>query len=424
MDATEFSCQNRSDSKTSGEFGHSNTLDRSVDCEVEYDEWETEASAMELEEKKSRVVRVIVFTRAHEQPIQRLLYCSVETRFKFMSYPVAQDTEPGAEYLIYSVYSEMYRDAGEPMNLEGRGHLMVYRENTLRRIDCPGIETWEDEARRLARLEDRLSCFHSLTRTLMANAAELRRRRELAAISRICDPVDQCLAHIATPRYKEHWGKVYTVLRKTRAFDSGLCIWVDVLEMKTGYAVDVQNRQEQYRDVCKGVEFIWLYEYECDCVKLLGKSPILFHISANESIGERLVHLTLRARGGTIKPYPCPGCGVKHREFYLYSAAGGIDGICEVIEFWLGALGQPILRLEICRIQHKVVAAGLRSDHRRGGVPLARPASPIMRTFVGLTFVGGLTGTYGHCDRLERRETLDHTSAQAGADQFKVQMFN
>ncbi|KAJ6513745.1 hypothetical protein C8R47DRAFT_1064448 [Mycena vitilis] len=153
MDATEFSCQNRSDSGTSGEFGHSSTLDRSVDCEVEYDEWETEASAMELEEKKSRVVRAIVFTRAHDQPIQRLLYCSVETRFKFMSYPVAQDTEPGAGYLIYSVYSEMYRDAEEPMNLKGRGHLMVYRDNTLRRIDCPGIETWEDEARRLARLE-------------------------------------------------------------------------------------------------------------------------------------------------------------------------------------------------------------------------------------------------------------------------------
>jgi hypothetical protein len=59
---------------------------------------------------------------------------------------------------------------------------------------------------------------------------------------------------------------------------------------------------------------------------------------------ERLVHLTLRARGAAIVPYPCPGCGVKHREFYLDAAAGGIDGVCEVIEFWLGALGQAIDR--------------------------------------------------------------------------------
>ncbi|KAJ7661436.1 hypothetical protein DFH06DRAFT_1129534 [Mycena polygramma] len=338
MDATEFSRheidggQNGSDSETRGDFNTLNGSEVSADCEVEYDEWETEANPMELEEKRSRVVRAIVFTRAHEQPIQRLLYCSVETRFKFMSYPVAQDTEPGAEYLIYSVYSEMYRDAEEPMNLKGRGHLMVYRENTLRRIDCPGIETWEDEARRLARLEAanlllRMDRGTNGPANLMgpsystANAAELRRRKELAAISRIRDPVDQCLAHIATPKYRDHWGKVYTVLRKTRAFDTRLGIWVDVLDLKTGYAVDIQNRQEQYRDVCNGVEFV--------------------------CIGERLVHLTLRARGGTIKPYPCPGCGVKHREFYLYSAAGGIDGICEIIEFWLGALGQPILRAEV-----------------------------------------------------------------------------
>ncbi|KAJ7615141.1 hypothetical protein DFH06DRAFT_1146026 [Mycena polygramma] len=122
-------------------------------CEtLEYDEWESEVDDFELEQD-SRLIKAVVFSQPHTQPIQRLLYCSVETRFKFMSYPVAQDTDPGAEYLVYSVYSEKYRDAGQPINLTGRGRLMVFRENTLRRIDCPGIKTWERRARQSAQAE-------------------------------------------------------------------------------------------------------------------------------------------------------------------------------------------------------------------------------------------------------------------------------
>ncbi|KAJ7833559.1 hypothetical protein B0H13DRAFT_1914536 [Mycena leptocephala] len=146
---------------------------------------------------------------------------------------------------------------------------------------------------------------------------ERQRRRELAAITRIRDPIEQCLAHVATPRHKDHGGELYTLFR---------VVGVDKLEVKSRYSIDTVRRQFEYRDNCVGVEFIWCYKYTCDNVKLL----------------ERLVHLTLRARGAAIVPYECPGCGVKHREFYLDSAAGGIDGVCEIVEFWLGALGQPI----------------------------------------------------------------------------------
>ncbi|KAJ7824050.1 hypothetical protein B0H13DRAFT_2375728 [Mycena leptocephala] len=146
---------------------------------------------------------------------------------------------------------------------------------------------------------------------------ERQRRRELAAITRIRDPIEQCLAHVATPCHKDHGGELYTLFR---------VVGVDKLEVKSGYSIDTVRRQFEYRDNCVGVEFIWCYKYTCDNVKLL----------------ERLVHLTLRAHGAAIMPYECPGCGVKHREFYLDSAAGGIDGVCEIVEFWLGALGQPI----------------------------------------------------------------------------------
>ncbi|KAJ6547251.1 hypothetical protein B0H19DRAFT_1075156 [Mycena capillaripes] len=158
---------------------------------------------------------------------------------------------------------------------------------------------------------------------------ELRRRRELAAITRIHDPIEQCLAHIAKPRYKDFRGELYTVFRVQRRFCEELQLEIDELEIKSGYSIDTLRHQFEYRDNCAGVDFIWCYKYTCDSVKLLERT-------------ERLVHLTLRKRGAAIAPYPCPGCGVNHREFYLDSAAGGIEGICEIIEFWLGALGQKV----------------------------------------------------------------------------------
>ncbi|KAJ7860934.1 hypothetical protein B0H13DRAFT_1900702 [Mycena leptocephala] len=136
---------------------------------------------------------------------------------------------------------------------------------------------------------------------------ERQHRRELAAITRIRDPIEQCLAHVATPCHKDHGGELYTLFR---------IVGVDKLEVKAG------TRSIQ----CAGNS----------------STAIIVWGSNLYGVTKRLVHLTLRARGAAIVPYECPGCGVKHREFYLDSAAGGIDGVCEIVEFWLGALGQPI----------------------------------------------------------------------------------
>ncbi|KAJ7658464.1 hypothetical protein B0H17DRAFT_1213210 [Mycena rosella] len=159
----------------------------------------------------------------------------------------------------------------------------------------------------------------------------MRRRRELAERTRIPDSIDQALAHLAKPLYKDFHAELYTVFRVTRIFNNDLQREVDRLEIKAGYSIDTARRQLEYNDNCDGVEFIWMYKYRCASIKLL----------------EKLVHLTLRARGAALVPRPCPGCGVRHREFFLVSAAGGIDGLCVIIEFWLGALGQPIQRLSI-----------------------------------------------------------------------------
>ncbi|KAJ7447688.1 hypothetical protein FB451DRAFT_1411783 [Mycena latifolia] len=145
------------------------------------------------------------------------------------------------------------------------------------------------------------------------------------------DPIEQALAHIQSRRYKDFSAELYTVFRVTRVFCEDLGLEVDRLEIKAGYAIDTIRRQFQYHDSCRGVEFIWCYKYRCDEIKLL----------------ERLVHLSLRAHGAALAPRLCPGCNVRHREFFLDLAAGGIEGLCGIIEFWLGALGQQIERVVI-----------------------------------------------------------------------------
>ncbi|KAJ7437036.1 hypothetical protein FB451DRAFT_1452245 [Mycena latifolia] len=144
--------------------------------------------------------------------------------------------------------------------------------------------------------------------------------------TRIPDPIEQALAHIQSRRYKDFSAELYTVFRVTRIFCADLGLEVDRLEIKAGYAINTIRRQFQYHDNCHGVEFIWCYKYRCDEIKLL----------------EHLVHLSLRTCGAALAPRLCPGCNVWHREFFLDLAAGGIEGLCGIIEFWLGALGQQI----------------------------------------------------------------------------------
>ncbi|KAJ7441862.1 hypothetical protein FB451DRAFT_1414411 [Mycena latifolia] len=101
---------------------------------------------------------------------------------------------------------------------------------------------------------------------------------------------------------------------------------VDALDAKVGYVVDVEARREGHEQQCVGVERAWAYYYPTRYPKLL----------------ERLVHLTLKVLGAHWTPRPCTGyfCNVRHREFFLEGAAGGLEGIVAIIEAWLRRLGE------------------------------------------------------------------------------------
>ncbi|KAJ6448059.1 hypothetical protein C8R45DRAFT_1115521 [Mycena sanguinolenta] len=65
-----------------------------------------------------------------------------------------------------------------------------------------------------------------------------------------------------------------------------------------------------------------------------------FHCQVpHRKLAERLIHLSFRALGGVLVRYPCPGCNMRHREFYSLDNIGDLDAVVRVMSFWIVAIG-------------------------------------------------------------------------------------
>lgn len=160
--------------------------------------------------------------------------------------------------------------------------------------------------------------------------------------ARIRDPIVQAMAHMRSNQYKDFPGEGYVVCRVKRRFCPRHGFDVDYLEIKQGRSTVTERRQHQYKMHCIGIDFIWLYKFQTEQSKLVGES--IYCPCYGCLYSERLMHLTLRALGADRSPSLC-SCNVRHTEFKDYEAAGGIDGIVDIIQFWRGALGERDLEL-------------------------------------------------------------------------------
>ncbi|KAJ7503606.1 hypothetical protein B0H11DRAFT_2222232 [Mycena galericulata] len=165
---------------------------------------------------------------------------------------------------------------------------------------------------------------------LIANVSEAERVHLMSQLRNIRDPFDAAEATFNLRLYKPTVpGKVYVHARANKEVLAGLAFIpadedVDHVDLKHGRTNDIDRRRGEYARKCKGEEIIWCYYYETQHTKLL----------------ERLVHLSLRH--AKRHPYACHGCGVKHCEHFAEEAAGGLEGIAEIIEYWLRRLGEPL----------------------------------------------------------------------------------
>ncbi|KAJ7793978.1 hypothetical protein B0H14DRAFT_2622350 [Mycena olivaceomarginata] len=146
---------------------------------------------------------------------------------------------------------------------------------------------------------------------------------ELARIRRMSIR-DQIAAHLKKSRYKERHGLLYVKLRVFTA--------TGAVEVKAGWTGDVTRRQLDYlRCQSDAQEMVWLVAYECRHPKRV----------------ERLVHLYLEQRGARLRPRTCSGtrCQTRHREYFHYVKAGGIDGVLEIVEGVLVVLGEDVIKI-------------------------------------------------------------------------------
>ncbi|KAJ7664050.1 hypothetical protein DFH06DRAFT_1128396 [Mycena polygramma] len=161
------------------------------------------------------------------------------------------------------------------------------------------------------------------------------RKKMLGALCRLASraPIEAAEAYVNLRPYKERPGFVYTHRRPNwEVLDDAPNVpvaqldWVDI---KVGQAVDLEERQLDYELDCVDEPIGWVFCYETSRPKLI----------------ERLTHLTLWEMGAKRVPYPCRGCGVRHREHFSEVISGGVEVVGLIIEYWMRRIGEQPTRI-------------------------------------------------------------------------------
>ncbi|KAJ7832407.1 hypothetical protein B0H14DRAFT_2592073 [Mycena olivaceomarginata] len=188
-----------------------------------------------------------------------------------------------------------------------------------------------------------LAALNSLRRHLLASMyavpARSPRRLRLTAIDADCRPTRRNStpsSRAARRLYKlEGWGKVYVTTCVSDAdvdeYRNGTLAGDDLvakLQFKVGHTSSLTRRCHQYRKCEKGQTHIWLWSYD----------------AAERYLAEHLIHLRLFGRKAHAVPQICPGCGVKHREFFCLAFVGGLRGLDKLVKEVLGLLGQKSVK--------------------------------------------------------------------------------
>ncbi|KAJ7606287.1 hypothetical protein DFH06DRAFT_1150087 [Mycena polygramma] len=157
-------------------------------------------------------------------------------------------------------------------------------------------------------------------------------KKDMAALSRLAAraPLEAAEGYLNLRPYKERPGHVYTHLRpnwevEANTANAAAGEELDWVDLKVGKAEDVAVRRMDYELDCVDEPILWVFSYETSHPKLI----------------ERLTHLTLWAMHAKRVPYPCHGCGVRHREHFSEARSGGLEVVAAIIEYWLARLGEP-----------------------------------------------------------------------------------
>ncbi|KAJ7432502.1 hypothetical protein B0H11DRAFT_1940520 [Mycena galericulata] len=176
---------------------------------------------------------------------------------------------------------------------------------------------------------------HRVRRT--AVPARRGRREILRLIRRIDNPRLQRRALLATRRsfMREGPGLVYitsrvqySILRAYHEDRIPLSEFLDALEVKVGHTRNMDRRQYTYRVCSTGLAIRWHVAFR----------------ARKRILSEALAHLRLREIGATPSVFPCPGCGVSHREYVPFRSVGSFYALEHLVREAIKETGQRVVK--------------------------------------------------------------------------------
>jgi hypothetical protein len=104
-----------------------------------------------LLDSSGRIIRVVIYTDKHTEPVQQELRLRCISNFEFKSFELARvvnaisdDGASCTKFLRYSLSTKKFTADRvlTTLNLSGRGNIVLYRAESLAEQQCPGIKDW------------------------------------------------------------------------------------------------------------------------------------------------------------------------------------------------------------------------------------------------------------------------------------------
>lgn len=90
-------------------------------------------------------MHVVAYTKRYKPPVHAMVWVAPGAYLELAAYDFPPNCSL-SKFVLFSVHTGRYEDAGKPMNIVGRGKYMIYRESSVARIESPWIDVWERRA--------------------------------------------------------------------------------------------------------------------------------------------------------------------------------------------------------------------------------------------------------------------------------------
>lgn len=113
-------------------------------------------------------MHVVAYTQRHKAPVHAMFWVAPGAYVQLADYDFPPN-RPSSKFVVFSVHTGRYEDAGEPINILGRGKFLIYRESGVSRIDSPRIDVWERRALDSSRPDGELNAHCTIAREVLTS---------------------------------------------------------------------------------------------------------------------------------------------------------------------------------------------------------------------------------------------------------------